>query len=129
MILNFYIWRQMDIKPYIAIFFTVIFFGKFLVLDAKFLEVVLDSNEVAFVNPFCEKNKAEVNESGISQDLLPDSKTQSIAIDSFCNAPFHVEIVNWTHIKVQAVYQHYSYISPGIPQIFRDSFYPPPKVA
>lgn len=126
--LNIYIWRQMDLKPYIAIFFTVIFFGKFLLLDAKFLEGILDSHEVAYVNPFCE-NKNEVKESGILQDLLPESKTQSIAIDSFCNAPFHFDLLTWDNIKPQAIYQHYTYTSPGIPQIFRDSFYPPPKVA
>ena len=128
MIVNFYIWHQMDLKPYIAIFFTVIFFGKFLLLDAKFLEGILDSNEVAYVNPFCEKNKTEAKESGITQDLLPESKTRSFAIDSFCNAPFHFETITWQHVKVQAMYQDYSYTSPGIPQIFRDSFYPPPKV-
>ncbi len=129
MSLNFYIWRQMDLKPYIAIFFTVIFFGKFVMVDAKFLDGILDSHEVAYVNPFCEKNKTEVSDSGVPQDLLPESKTQSIAIDSFCNAPFHFEIITWNHIKVQAIYQHYSYTFPGTPQIFRDSFYPPPKVA
>ena len=119
----------MDLKPYIAIFFTIVFFGKFLMLDAKFLERILDSYEVAYVNPFCDKNKIEVNNGEMPQDLLPESTSQSIAIDSFCNAPFHFEIVTWTHIKDQALYQHYSYIFPGTPQIFRDSFYPPPKVA
>ena len=119
----------MDIKSYIAIFFTVVFFGKFLMLDAKILEGVLNSHEVAYVNPFCEKNKSEVNDKGgVPQDLLPASTSQSIAIDSFCNAPFHFEIVTWTHVHLQAKYQHYAYTFPGTPQIFRDSFYPPPKV-
>lgn len=118
----------MELKPYIAIFFTVIFFGKFLLLDAKFMENIFDSNEVAYVNPFCEKNKTETKATGLSQDLFPESKTPGIAIDSICNAPFHFEIITWNHIKVQAMYQDYSYTSPGIPQIFQDSFYPPPKV-
>lgn len=128
MIPYFYIWRQMELKPYIAILFTVIFFGKFLLLDAKFLERIFDSNEIAYVNPFCEKNKTEAKEAGTNQDLLPKSKTQSVAIDSFCNAPFNFEIITWEHMLEQPAYQSYSYITPDAPQIFRDSFYPPPKV-
>ncbi|MEP6263080.1 MAG: hypothetical protein ABJ092_15995 [Gillisia sp.] len=118
----------MDTKSYIAVFFALIFFGKFLMLDAKFLEGILDSNEIAYVNPFCEKNNTEVSESGIFQDLLPESKTQSISIDNFCNAPFHFEIVTWEHMFEQPTFQFYSYTTPGTPQIFQDRFYPPPKV-
>ena len=118
----------MDIKSYIAVFFAIIFFGKFLLLDAKFLEGILDSHEVAYVNPLCEKNKTEVKESGIPKDLFPASTSQSIAIDTFCNAPFHFEIIKWQHMLEQPTFQFYSYTTPGAPQIFRDSFYPPPKV-
>lgn len=119
----------MDLKPYIAIFFTVIFFGKFLMLDAKFLEGILESQELAYVNPSCEKDYININELETPQDFLPDSIIQSISIDSFCNAPFHFEIAPWTYAKIQEVFQPYSYTFPGTPQIFRDSFYPPPKVA
>lgn len=119
----------MNLKPYIAIFFTFVFFGKFLMVDAKFLEGILDSHEVAYVNPFCEMNKTDVSEATVTLDLFPASTSQSIAIDSFCNAPFHFEIITWNQVLVQAMYQHYSYTSPSTPQIFRDRFYPPPKVA
>lgn len=98
-------------------------------LDAKIFEKILVSNEVSYVNPLCDKNNSEVNDLEIPQDLIPKSKDQRIAIESFCNAPFHFEIVTWTQIQVQDVYQHYSYTFPNTPQILRDNFYPPPKVA
>ena len=118
----------MDIKSYIAVFLAVIFFGKLVMMDSKFLEGILDSNEVTYVNPFCEKNKSELSEAGVTLDLFPASTSQSIAIDSFCNAPFHFEIITWNHVHVQTMYQDYSYTSPDTPQIFRERFYPPPKV-
>ncbi len=118
----------MDLKPYIAVFFAVVFFGKFLMMDSKVLGFILDSSEIAYVNPFCEKQKAGFDENGVLPDLLPASPSLTIAIDSFCNAPFHFEKVQWEHIFVKHTFQHYPYTSPNPPQIFRDSFYPPPKI-
>lgn len=118
----------MNLQPYIAVFFAIIFFGKFLLIDAKFLQKIHDSNEVVYVNPYCKKNKTLVSESEIPQDLLPASTSQGISIDSFCNTPFHFEIEASQDILLQTTFQHYSYTSPGNPQIFRDRFYPPPKV-
>lgn len=118
----------MDLKPYIAIFFAVLFFGKFLMMDSNILVVLLDPNEVAYVNPFCEKHKAALNDKAPSTDLIPASDSFSIAIDSFCNAPFQFEIVQWEEMLVQTVYQHYPYTTLTPPQIFRDNYYPPPKI-
>lgn len=118
----------MTIKSYIAVFLALIFFGKLVVIDAKFLEVILDSTEVTYVNPFCEMNKIELSEAGVALDFLSTSTSQSVALDSFCNAPFQFEIITWNQLQVQALYQDYSYTSPDKPQIFRDRFYPPPKV-
>jgi len=118
----------MDLKPYIAVFFAVVFFGKFLMMDSKVLEFILDSTEIAYVNPFCKKQKPGLDENGFLADFSPDSPSLTIAIDSFCNAPFHIEKVQWEHIFVKHIFQHYPYTSPNPPQIFRDSFYPPPKI-
>lgn len=118
----------MDIKPYIAVFFAVLFFGKFLAMDANLMLVLHDANEVVYVNPFCEKHKAGLDEKRLSPDLIPASNSFSIAMDTFCNAPFHFEIVQWEEMLVQTAYQHYPYTTLPPPPIFRDNYYPPPRI-
>jgi hypothetical protein len=58
----------MNWKSYIAVLFAFIFFGKFLVMDSKFLVILLDADEIVYVNPFCKMKNAKINE-----DSSPDT--------------------------------------------------------
>ncbi len=126
--MNTYIWCRMNLKSYIAIFFTVVFFGKSLMIDTRFLVSILDSEEIAYVNPFCKKKTADVFENGSTQEITPASKVLIIPIDSYCNAPFQFQLSGWTFLDAKTNYQDYNYTSPKFFETFRDKFYPPPKV-
>lgn len=118
----------MNLKSYIAIFFTVVFFGKSLMIDTRFLVSILDSEELVYINPFCEKKTADVFENGSTQEITPVLKVLIIPIDSYCNAPFQFQLSGWTLPGVKTNYQDYNYTSPEVFDTFRDKFYPPPKV-
>ncbi|WP_040506727.1 hypothetical protein [Gillisia limnaea] len=118
----------MNLKSYIAIFFTVVFFGKSLMIDTKFLVSILDAEEMVYINPFCDNKTADVFENGSTQDLIPASKVLIIPIDSYCNAPFQFQLFGWTLPEVKTNYQGYNYTSPEFFETFRDKFYPPPQV-
>ncbi len=117
----------MSLKSYIAIFFTVIFFGKFLVMDSKILVAVFDADEIAYVNPLCEKQhtkSAGTDHKSFSQD----SDRLNITIDSFCNTPFQFEIYNWEQKIIPEESREYAYHTPPLPESIQERFYPPPKV-
>ncbi|WP_189603374.1 hypothetical protein [Salinimicrobium marinum] len=117
----------MNVKPYIAVFFAFLFFGKFLVMDSKILVAILDANEIAYVNPLCKKQhtkNAETDHKSFSQD----SDRLNITIDSFCNTPFQFEIYNWEQKIIPEESREYAYHTPPLPESVQERFYPPPKV-
>lgn len=106
----------------------VVFFGKSLLMDINFLGSILDTEEIVYINPFCENKKADLLENGGTHDFSPVSNVLIITIDSYCNPPFQFELSGWTLIEVEANYQRYNYTSPEFFETFSDKFYPPPKV-
>lgn len=117
----------MDLKPYIAVFFAMLFLGKFLMMDSRVLGIVLDFNEIAYVNSFCEKEKEARGESAESPDLAPASTSLAVAADNFCNTPLYFQGLHWEHRFIKHQYQLYPYTSPSALQIFRENSYPPPR--
>lgn len=117
----------MNLKTYIAIFFAIVFFGKFLVIDSKILVSILDADEIAYVNPFCKKQNAKIQGSA-HESFSEDSNRLIITLDSFCNAPFKFKVFNWEYRVMPEESQPYVYHTPIIPEPFQDRYYPPPKV-
>lgn len=118
---------RMNLNSYIAIFFSVIFFGKFLVMDSKILVTIFDADEIAYVNPFCEKQNVKIQGQNSQEDLAEDNKTLNLTIDSFCNAPFQFEVFTWESRIISEETRAYADHSPSLPESAKDRFYPPPR--
>lgn len=114
-------------KSYIALIFAFIFFGKFLLMDSKFLVVLLDSEEIVYVNPFCKKQNAKIKGDTSQESYNMGFKQLSISMDTFCNAPFKFEVYNWENSVIPEESKVYAYHSSSLPDSNRDRFYPPPK--
>ena len=117
----------MNLNSYIAIFFSVIFFGKFLVMDSKILVAVFDADEIAFVNPFCENQDVKIHGHSSQKDLAEDNKTLNLTVDSFCNAPFQFEVFTWQSRIIIEEPRAYAHQTPSLPESSKDRFYPPPR--
>lgn len=118
----------MKIKPYIAVFFVLIFFGKFLMLDSKFLGSILESENIAWVNTYCENNPLGSSEENIPDDLEQASNVLVLNTDAICNAPFHFSENNWPESQSEPNFQHIDYRNTPVISAYPDKFYPPPKV-
>lgn len=118
----------MNYKSYIAILFAIVFFGKFLVMDSKLLVVILDADEIAYINPFCKKQNAKIDGKDFQKSFNADSNHLNIIMDSFCNAPFKFEVYNWEYRILSEESRAYAYHTPSLPQSNLDRFYPPPRV-
>lgn len=116
----------MQIKTYIAIFFVTIFFGKFIAVDSKLLEVIIDSDKITFVKPYCEENI--LNEQQEGQSLDEASLVNNNTVNVICASPFQFEIENYPIAVVEKNFQKHNYQTQSIIITYQDKFYPPPKV-
>lgn len=117
----------MTLNSYIAIFFSVIFFGKFLVMDSKILVAIFDADDVAYVNPFCKKQNVKTQSNNSTEALTEDNKSIDLTIDSFCNAPFKFEIFTWESRITPEETRVYQDLTLPLPESVKDRFYPPPR--
>jgi hypothetical protein len=119
----------MILKTYIAIFFSVVFFGKFLVVDSKVLIALFDADEVVYVNPFCQKQNVKIKKSNAQNiAVAEDSEGFVFLMDAFCNSPLKFEIFNWEARLISEETKKYADYSPSFPESARERFYPPPQV-
>ena len=118
---------RMTLNSYIAIFFSVIFFGKFLVMDSKILAAIFDADEISYVKPFCEKQNVKIQSQKSQEALDEDNKTLNLTIDSFCNAPFKFEVFSWESKVLTQETRAFADHSPSLPESAKDRFYPPPR--
>lgn len=117
----------MNLNSYIAIFFTVIFFGKFLVMDSKIMVAVFDTDEVTYVNPFCKKQNVKIQDNQTPEAVAEDNRSWDLTIDSFCNAPFKFEVFSWESRLIAEETGAYAHQTPSLPDSAKDRFYPPPR--
>lgn len=115
----------MQIKSYIAIFFVIVFLGKFITLDSKLLGVIFNSEEITLVNPFCEKHQLNPPKEG--QSFYEASLVNNINVNVICASPFQFKIDNYPIAIAAKNYQEHNYQTQSIINTYRDKFYPPPK--
>lgn len=118
----------MKIKPYIAVFFVLIFFGKFLMLDSKFLGSILETENIAWVNSYCENNPLGSSEENSKVDLEQASNILILNADAICNAPFNFIDQKWPEPQAESNFQDIDYRNTPVISAYPDKFYPPPKV-
>jgi len=114
----------MQLKSYIAIFLAVVFFGKFLMLDAKVLSSVLDTEEIALVNPFCKK---KIQQSASADTYSQESSILIISSDALCNSPFYLSKISLPELQKVNNYQDFGYLNPAVISTYFSKNYPPPK--
>lgn len=118
----------MKIKPYIAIFFTLVFLGKFLMLDSKFLGSIMETENITWVNSYCENNPLNSSEEDKTADFDQAPNVLVINADAICNSPFNFSNLNWPAPQAEPNFQYYDYRNPSVSSLYHDKFYPPPKV-
>lgn len=119
----------MILNSHIAVFFALVFFGKFLVVDSKFLTSFLEPEEVVYINPFCKELHGEIFlEDSTEKTYFEDGWAAGITIDSFCNAPFQFEIFSWEQRNLWEELPFCTSPTPSLSGRVQGRFYPPPQI-
>jgi len=114
----------MQLKSYIAIFLAVVFFGKFIMLDPKVLNSILDTEEITLVNPLCKKKNKE---SGGSDTYSKESSIFIISSGALCNTLFYLSKISLPQPQKVNNYQDFGYLNPAVTSTYFSKNYPPPK--
>lgn len=114
-------------KAYIAVLFTLLFLGKVVSVDAKAYSMLLQSNGVSLVNQYCQYGDF-MDTSDQKQDIQQAEQGLSLQMDFLCNTPVQLLVAQWESIVNTAVIKKHGYLTPGIPTVHTDRFYPPPRV-
>ncbi|MHB1107480.1 MAG: hypothetical protein ACYCZ2_14085 [Lutibacter sp.] len=94
-------------------------------MDSKLLGIIVNSEEITLVNPFCKKLQPNTHKEIQSFDKA--SLFNNITVNVICASPFQFEIYNYPIAFAEANYQEHNYHTQSIISTYRDKFYPPPK--
>lgn len=114
----------MQFKKYIATFLVLIFLGKMISIDAKYLGVIFDSSEVTLVNKLCPKKQLQQDSTG---QYKSDNFDSGFELNYLCHVAFDVQISDSPEAPVESNFRQYSYHAPGKFYAPGDKFYPPPR--
>lgn len=109
----------------IAILLTLVFLGKFLILDTKVLHSILDTQEIALVNSLCKK---KASKSADAEHVLQDSFVLVINSEAICSAAFDLPEITWSKAERIINFQDFGYLHPAVISTYFSKNYPPPKV-
>lgn len=115
---------QMQWKPYISIFFTLVFLGKFLSVDSALPQLFFDAEDIVFVNPFCEKRNAQSSDETYSET----TSNTIVTVGEVCTSVFQFEFSHWEKTVFSANFQKPKHKTPSLISVYGDKFYPPPRV-
>lgn len=94
-------------------------------LDAKVLNSILETEEIALVNPFCEK---KMQNSAEADTYSQESLKLIISSEAMCNAPYYLSKITWPVADKINNFQDFSYLNPAVISTYFSKNYPPPKV-
>ncbi|UZH54962.1 hypothetical protein JRG66_13485 [Salinimicrobium tongyeongense] len=115
----------MGFKNFIAAFLILLFLGKIVSIDAKFIGVILEASEVTLVNKMCLKQQLT---EGSHSEFTHADITSHVELDYLCHVSFDFRPEEEFKTLTAKHFKENSYHPPEIFPISRDKFYPPPKV-
>ena len=118
----------MTLNSYIALFFSLLFLGKFLLMDSRILLTFSDAGTVTYVNPFCEKQQGNDDSGNLEDFLEEDSLSANLNFDFLCHAPYNLEVFHWESLQIFEETRKNTHHHIYLPESAPDRFYPPPRV-
>ncbi|WP_034921819.1 hypothetical protein [Gillisia sp. CAL575] len=113
-------------KNYIGFILLIVFIGKLISIDAKFIEFATETNFVSHINPHCKKIKPPSTNTTTQFTILNSDINHTFQY--VCATPYNLEISNWDNLFQPKYLQKIDYKISTIPSDYFNNQYPPPKV-
>ncbi len=103
----------------------MVFIGKLISVDAKFMEFASQNNFLSPINPNCKKilfqnDKTTAEYSSINSEAIH-------IIKYLCSAPYNLDLVSWDNIASATYLPKINYRTVSFSSGYSKKLYPPPK--
>lgn len=116
----------MRYKNYIGFILLIVFIGKLISIDAKFIEFATETNFVSHINPHCKKIKLQSTNAPAQYSLLKSDINHTFQY--VCATPYNLELSNWDNLLQPKYLPKIDYRISTIPSDYFNNLYPPPKI-
>lgn len=104
----------------------IVFIGKLISVDAKFIEFASENNFASNINPNCKKLQFKNTTS--TSDFSSENPDTTHIINYLCSTPYNLELFVWEELSVSSYQQKISYRAATFASTYPKRLYPPPKV-
>lgn len=118
----------MEYKNRLAILLLLVFIGKLISIDAKFIEFTTDTDFVAHINPYCKKVKVSTASTKHVLTLETTNIGESHSFQYVCTTPYNLRLVAWETFFPFKYQENIKYISSGFSSNYSKKLYPPPQL-
>ncbi|TVZ27112.1 hypothetical protein JM83_2135 [Gillisia sp. Hel_I_86] len=112
-------------KQYIAIVLLMVFSGKLVTVDSDIIGLMLKTDQVVLLNPFCEKKDNNLKET--VHNIENSSPIQILKLARICSNNYHFIVGKEIPETQDLDFRKYVYIRPLVISIHPGKLYPPPK--
>ncbi len=115
----------MGYTNYIGCLLLIVFIGKLISVDAKFIEFASESNFISHVNPNCKKLQFKITKS--FSEYSSENPDATHTINYLCSAPYNLDLFAWEDLIISNYQQRISYRAATFSLDHSKKLYPPPK--
>ncbi|WP_121668095.1 hypothetical protein [Mesonia aquimarina] len=115
-------------KAYIAILCCLLFCSKLFLVEANAFELLLNSDEITLVNPFCKKKNTK-QKSQSEENFSAETLTTSFVLNLNCQNTFQVSKFQYKSVNLEKEIPFFSYLQTSLLSPYYEQQLPPPKQA
>ena len=116
----------MKATNYIGCLLLIVFIGKLISVDAKFIEFASESSFASNVNPNCKKLHFKNTKS--TSQYSSENPDTTHTINNLCSVPYNLEVLSWENLIIPNYQQKITYRAATFSSNNSKKLYPPPKV-
>ncbi|MDR6300895.1 hypothetical protein [Mesonia maritima] len=115
-------------KAYIAVLCCLLFTSKLFLVEANVFQLLLDSDEITFVNPFCKKKNAKQKPQS-QENFSTETLTASFVLNLNCQNTFQISDFQYKSVNLEKEISFFSYLHSSLLSPYYEQQLPPPKQA
>jgi hypothetical protein len=117
----------LKLKTYISLLFTIVFLGKFILIDANLISHMYDIDAITLLKPFCKKKQLKTLPGEDHLYEASSNSSSSINLLNVCTSLYSLDLDKFENTITNPQARFYTFKSTALTPFF-DNSSPPPKI-